>query len=69
MNGEKMLKGKFIGKDGSMGFVYGKKYKLYTWCERNYLFLKTSDGLWCPYSNLEKLLENWIIYGVIKNEH
>lgn len=55
------MKGIFIGKDGSMGFEHGKEYQFYTWCERNYLFLKTSDGLWCPYSNMEKLLDNWRI--------
>lgn len=55
------MQGIFIGKDGSMGFECGKTYQFYTWCERNYLFLKTSEGLWCPYSNMEKLLENWRI--------
>lgn len=65
----KMLKGKFIGKDGSMGFKYGKKYKLYIRCNNNWIYVSTTDGLYCPYLNLEKLLENWIIYGVIKNEH
>lgn len=52
------MQGIFIGKDGSMGFECGKTYQFYTWCERNYLFLKTSEGLWCPYSSMEKLLEN-----------
>lgn len=55
------MKGIFIGKDGRMGFEHGKEYQFYTWCERNYLFLKTSDGLWCPYSSMEKLLDNWRI--------
>ena len=64
-----MIKGMFIGKDGSMGFQYGKKYKLCTRCNNNLIYVSTTDGLYCPYSNLEKLLENWIIYGVIKNEH
>ena len=56
-----MIRGIFIGQDGSMGFEYGKEYQFYTWIENNYLFLKTSEGLWCPYSNLEKLLDNWKI--------
>ena len=55
------MKGIFIGKDGSMGFKHGKEYQFYTWCERNYLFLKTSNGLWCPYGSMEKMLENWRI--------
>ena len=55
------MRGIFIGKDGSMGFEHGKEYQFHTWCERNYLFLKTSDGLWCPDSSMEKLLDNWRI--------
>lgn len=57
------MRGIFIGKDGSMGFKYGKEYEFHTYCQRGYLHLKTTNGLWCPYSNMEKLLENWrIVY-------
>ena len=55
------MKGIFIGKDGSMGFKYGKEYEFHTYCQRDCLHLKTKNGLWCPYSNMEKLLENWRI--------
>ena len=55
------MRGIFIGKDGSMGFKRGKKYEFHTYCQRDCLHLKTTNGLWCPYSNMEKLLENWRI--------
>lgn len=55
------VKGIFIGKDGSMGFKYGKEYEFYTYYHNKCIHLKTKDGLWCPYSNIEKLLENWRI--------
>lgn len=61
-----MLTGKFIGQNGSMGFKYGTTYKFQTYCEDKCICIKTSNGLWCPYENLEKLLENWIIYEVNK---
>lgn len=64
-----MLTGVFVGKDGSMGFVYGKTYTFYTYCPSNCICIRTTDRLWCPYENLEKLLENWVIYGVNSNDH
>lgn len=51
--------GRFIGEDKSMGFRTGHIYKFTTTCLGNSLILRTSDGLWCPYGNMEKLLENW----------
>ena len=55
------VKGIFVGKDGSMGFKRGKEYQFTTCIRHNMLCIVTSDGLWCPYSNMEKLLENWRI--------
>lgn len=55
------VKGIFVGKDGSMGFKRGKEYQFTTCIRHNMLCVVTSDGLWCPYSNMEKLLENWRI--------
>ena len=57
----KFTTGRFIGKNGSMGFKYGEEYKFFTYYDAGYLYLKTTNGLWCPYSNMEKLLENWRI--------
>ena len=53
--------GTFIGRDGSMGFKHGKSYGFITYCKNDVLILRTIEGLYCPYSNLEKLLENWRI--------
>lgn len=59
----KPTKGVFIGKNGSMGFENGEEYKFFIYYDSGYLHLKTTNGLWCPYSNMAKLLENWrIIY-------
>lgn len=55
------VKGIFVGKDSSMGFKQGKEYQFTTCIRHNMLCVVTSDGLWCPYSNMEKLLENWRI--------
>ena len=58
---------KFIGRDGSMGFVNGKVYKIRTAVRVNskgQVFLwvyDMSSNLYCPYSNLEKMLDNWKI--------
>lgn len=57
----KLTTGVFSGKNGSMGFKYGEEYKFFTYYDAGYLHLKTTNGLWCPYSNIEKLLENWRI--------
>ena len=54
--------GRFIGEDKSMGFRTGHMYKISTICRDNWLILRASGGLWCPYESLEKLLENWKIY-------
>lgn len=51
--------GVFTGKDGSMGFRHGKEYKFNTFIRDNKLYIKTTEGLWCPYCNLEAMLENW----------
>ena len=51
--------GTFIGRDGSMGFKHGRSYGFITYCKNDVLILRTIEGLYCPYSNLEKLLENW----------
>lgn len=59
----KLTMGIFVGKNGSMGFKNGEEYKFFTYYDSGYLHLKTTNGLWCPYSNMAKLLENWrIIY-------
>lgn len=60
------MKAEFIGKDGSEGFVKGKEYEIETsvgskLCSRDGLLWVNDKNsvLECPYTNLEKLLENW----------
>lgn len=57
----KLTTGIFVGKNGSMGFKNGEEYKFFTYYYAGYLHLKTVNGLWCPYSSMEKLLDNWRI--------
>ena len=42
-----------------MGFRTGRWYTFTLIEERGYVILKEVSGLWCPYSNMRKLLENW----------
>ena len=69
------MKAIFIGKT-SRGFKTGKMYDIKTKCEVVKVRGKeqcclcvydTSTFTWCPYSNLEKFLENWfLLYAVRK---
>lgn len=61
-------RGVFVGADGSMGFEYGRGYAVRI-SKRSRLakrfglagniILRTKVGLYCPYSSMEKLEENW----------
>ena len=44
-----------------MRFKHGEEYKFVIYYYAGYLHLQTTNGLWCPYSNMEKLLKNWRI--------
>lgn len=61
----------FIGKT-SMGFVAGKIYQVRTECKNVMINSHPTPCLcvydlhskaWCPYSNLEAMLQNWKIVG------
>lgn len=62
------MRAKFIGKS-SCGFISGKEYDLYTKCMgmtyygiHGYflcIYDSKNPNNWCPYTNLEKFLENW----------
>ena len=56
-----LITGIFIGENDSMRFKHGEEYKFVTYYYDGYLHLQTTNGLWCPYSNMEKLLKNWRI--------
>lgn len=63
----------FIGKDGSRGFKHGQTYELNSDIRPvhvggGYIFgqektciclFDRNSKAWCPYSSLEKVLENW----------
>lgn len=58
----------FIGKDDSMDFCNGKEYRLRSDIKKvpgirgKCICLYNLNGLgWCPYKNLEALLQNWKI--------
>ena len=59
------MKAKFIGKDNSMGFCEGQIYEIETKVKTNskgksHLWLyDMNSGLYCPYSRMETMLENW----------
>lgn len=59
------MKAKFIGKNGSMGFVTGRIYNIKTRCGFVYgktpclIVVDVLNKNSCPYSSLESMLENW----------
>ena len=69
---EVFMRAIFIGEDGSRGFKYGQTYELNSDIRPIHiggkifgqektcicLFDRNSKA-WCPYSSLEKILENW----------
>ncbi len=64
-----MILAKFIGRDGSCGFKYGKTYYLkepdiskQDWK----IMIQNTDGAeWCSYSNVEAFLNNWEVVRCI----
>ena len=68
---EREFFGIYKGANGSMGFKYNKTYRFKTLVDNGLLLLKTSEGLTCYYSNMEKILDNWEIItndAVFKDE-
>lgn len=53
------MRAKFIGKDKSMGFRTGRWYNFTLVEQLGCIVLRETNGLFCPYSNMRKLLENW----------
>ena len=54
------MKLKFIGENGSIGFKYGQVYECRLVSLRDGQIVVCADGnLYCPYSSLRKMLENW----------
>lgn len=57
------MKLKFIGKDGSMGLVHGKSYKVFLRSVGKYLIAYISKGLFneiaCPYGSVQAFAANW----------
>ena len=60
------MKAKFIGEDGSLGFVNGATYNIFTYVESEIFSTKglifvhvLNSTLKCGYSNIEMFLENW----------
>lgn len=58
----------FTGKNGSMGFRAGRFYAV-TIVKRKgeVVLIAPDDGLKCPYSSLDTMLNNWHILLVIFN--
>lgn len=56
------IKAKFIGEDGSLGYKYGKIYKLNIngfYSTTTIRILRDDNQGVCEYSSFEKFLENW----------
>lgn len=53
----------FIGKDGSMGLQYGKRYTVYVNYTDELFFVSWDDGSGgirtCPYTSMKTLTDNW----------
>lgn len=70
------LRGKYIGRDGSMGFRTGQTYKIRTELTKIYkdkkkidVIMLRSGKLFCPYDSVESILENWILEKSDGNFH
>ena len=62
------MRGKYIGRDGSMGFCTGQTYEISTELTKIYrdkkkvdVIMLRSGKLFCPYDSVESILENWKI--------
>ena len=49
---------RFIGTDGSMGLVYGRKYKVRVYSDSTYIWVEWNNGR-CPYSSPINFAKNW----------
>lgn len=52
---------KFVGDDGSQGFRYGREYKIRISKVADHFIVETESGLYCPYSSIKTLLQNWSV--------
>ena len=50
---------KFIGKNGSMGLIYGKTYDVKIISRYHYILVKWDSCKVCPYSSPQSFAENW----------
>lgn len=58
--------GIFVGENGSMGFRYNRMYKITLEKAKkkpNWIWLRTEEGLYCPYGSMDALKRNWKIVG------
>jgi hypothetical protein len=56
-----LIKAKFIGADGSMGFRNGKSYWVSVKEKNGMIWVKTFFGCPCPYAGIKSLQRNWDI--------
>lgn len=54
------MNARFIGADGSMGLVHGRVYNIQIWSDRDCIYVGWGKRFF-PYSNLQKLQENWTL--------
>lgn len=73
MRTKSLIRAKYIGKDGDLGYRKGEKYTLVTWFSKrlfgdSYLVVKRLgfENSKCPYRTLELFLSNW---EIIKNDN
>lgn len=52
------FKAKFIGQNGSMGFVNGKNYYLDIWIDDSIIWIRNKKTI-CPYETMIGMLKNW----------
>lgn len=57
------MKGKFTGENKSCGFKTGKVYEVcLTASNNNIILVEKESNLQCPYSSMNTLLNNWILF-------
>lgn len=60
-----LINAKFIGENGSLGYIHGKVYNLAI--DKNTIYLNgKNNNHECPYQTIESFLKNWDVINQCK---